>query len=205
MAKEKWWKIKGYDSAEEYHFEQWLMELKELGHIVSIERQVEYTLAYDIVAEVAIPLKTKTKYKERIILQGAKYTADYVVEFERCFLKKLLDNNIACHSDSRCWRESYPPIILSKGVWVVDVKGDGDPFHDDKYFSMVRKFMFAVNGVFVDKQVVTTKSYKKHSSKRSIFESTFTPVSYQKTDVSKVGRKLHYEKVNCKDWVEGLV
>ena len=198
---EKWWKIEGYDSAEEYHFDQWLNELSELGFINSVKRQEEFIVSNPVLVSHLIVLKTKNKVESKTILDGCKYTADYVVEFEERFLNWLRVNGIACDVNDSLWVNKYPPIVLTSELWIVDVKGDGDPFHDEKYFSMIRKFVYATQSIFVDKQVVTTKSYKQHSSKRSLFESTFTPMSYQRTDISKSKRKLHYPAVSVADWV----
>jgi len=135
----------GFDSKEELDFFHWCMDAVAEGIIARLEY---HTVCFRLAERVSVPhmkvLKTKTKLVEKFLLHPAEYTPDFVLQKGPHWY--LAQEQLWSHpEDGECY---------------VDVKGQFSPFHDDKSFSLVQKWVWQRHGKYINK-VVPAKFFKK--------------------------------------------
>lgn len=196
MEKEEKW-YHPFDSSEEYLFTYWIEEMRNKGYIEDVVYHPEPIILCPKAERVVAKeykrkvLGSRVKMDKFTVLNQIQLTPDFNITFTKKFFSKFghLCEDVATVN----WSTKKPVFILTDGVWVVDIKGNGSRFHDTKYFSAVQKMALAVDGTYVQKVVVST-------CKSSFFCKTFTPKRYLKTDRSNAVRKIHYPKRNIGTW-----
>lgn len=151
------------DSDEERHFYAWLIEAERSGLVSNIEyHSGSFVLADRATIPVEKQLKTKTKIVEKFLLHPHRYTPDFVF----------------------VWHGLFNPFTTFQNTTWVDVKGTGSKYHDQKSFSINRKWVYEKFGIYIN-QVVPEKLFKK----------TFLPESCRLT---KKTRKPVKKFIGCK-------
>ena len=116
-------------------------------------------------------LKTKSKTVERCLHRGASYTPDFYITFTdegrrlmfKTFKKSILSGASAANNE----------------VWI-DIKGTFNPNDQPRYFSIIQKAMFHVNGIWVSRIVPFYATVNKKTKVRTchgLFYETFAPES----------------------------
>jgi len=125
-----------HDSDEEYWFSLWCRDAADAG-ILEKWGHHPRPLILSEVAKHTVPkqLKTKIRYDERTLLQGAHYTADHII-------KTKYTNNL--------WNGL---VASPDGLFWIDVKPSFSKFNDAKYFSLVRKWVYDKHGIYINKLI----------------------------------------------------
>jgi len=160
-------------------FAQWLSDIQTHLHlpITYIYEPFTTTILEPKYYQKAIKQKTKTKIVKRTLHQGLDYTPDFIIHipfrdfhvFESLFKPPSINNQPSIKGRYRVW---------------VDVKGTFGKYNDDKYFSALRKIVYEVRGIWIEKIVPI-----------QLFKRTFCPEKYRwmmnrkKPTLSKMGRE----------------
>ena len=154
-----------FDSITEACMCAWLHEAKALGYIEDFYMQVEYTLCDSVKRVELKQLKTKVKEVERVLLQGACYTADFVVAVDRpSVAARFKGCALYPAGESGAYNEYSEH---ESTIYVVDVKGERAPSHQASKFSLTQKFMHDALGIYVNKLVPCAR--KPRAKARSFF------------------------------------
>lgn len=160
-------------SNEEKQFAAWLYEALHHGLVSDIKYEPK---SYPLSGRVSIPvekkLKTKTKIVDKFLLHPHEYTPDFEFVIHHT---PLLNHFIK--------------IDHIENV-VVDTKGSFNPHGGDRNFSVNRKWMMQVHGIYVNKVVP-----------KKMFEATWCPVAYMFTP--KTGKRAGISR-GCKTITEYL-
>ena len=172
-------------SAEELHFSWWLDELGSAGIISGYRYEPKtYELCEKKTFMKRVQMKTKVKFVEKTILQSHTYTPDFTIFWNT--IKHNLLKSIA-------------------KVSTVDVKGGYSRNYNDTAFPLNQKWMYDKFGIYVEKVVSGSSTYKNSKKelviKKGLFAKTFTPKRYLLTDVSKIRRKIKFNVVLLEDYI----
>lgn len=180
------------DSKEEVYFSWWLEELQAAGFIRAWGYQsYSFNLSDRVQYQVEKQLKTKVRVDDRLLLHPHSYTPDFFINWDRS-AKGLFYNNLGEMVDLKSCA-----IIAQNEVSYIDVKPSGWGYGDSfmKMFAVRQKWVYAKHQVYVQPVVVV-------GLKTSLFESTFTPQRYLKTDKSGRPRKLKHSPRSLTGFVE---
>lgn len=129
-----------FDSLEEEHVYEWIIEAKTLGFIDEITYQPESFVLYNGLKN------SKGKY----IVRPHVYTADYKLKMTDKWKKFVKDNKIKILND----------FYYHNDYLYIDVKGQFNKFSGDREFSINHKFMLAIHNIYVWK-VIPKKLFEK--------------------------------------------
>lgn len=140
-------------STEEHQFAAWLFEALQHGLVSDIMYEPK---SYPLSGRVSVPvekkMKTKTKIVDKFLLHPHGYTPDFEFVIHHT---NLLNHFIK---------------IDGIGKVVVDTKGSFNPHGGDRNFSVNRKWMYQVYGIYVNKIVP-----------KKLFKSTWVPEAFRLT------------------------
>lgn len=129
-----------FDSLEEEHVYEWIIEAKTLGFIDEITYQPESFILYNGLKN------SKGKY----IVRPHVYTADYKLKMTYKWKTFVKDNKIKILND----------FYHNDDYLYIDVKGQFNKFSGDREFSINHKFMLAIHNIYVWK-VIPKKLFEK--------------------------------------------
>ena len=129
-----------FDSLEEEHVYEWIIEAKALGFIDEITYQPESFVLYNGLKN------SKGKY----IVRPHVYTADYKLKMTDKWKTFVKDNKIKILND----------FYYNNDYLYIDVKGQFNKFSGDREFSINHKFMLAIHNIYVWK-VIPKKLFEK--------------------------------------------
>lgn len=129
-----------FDSLEEEHVYEWIIEAKTLGFIDEITYQPESFVLYNGLKN------SKGKY----IVRPHVYTADYKLKMTYKWKTFVKDNKIKILND----------FYHNDDYLYIDVKGQFNKFSGDREFSINHKFMLAIHNIYVWK-VIPKKLFEK--------------------------------------------
>lgn len=172
-----------YRSKEEIYFSWWLEELKREGYIKEYKYESRtLTLMNDVKLPWTKQLKTKNKVEEHHLFSKTTYTPDFeIIWTEKAF-------GIFCDGIPTAKRPYFMATdhdnLMNEGISLIDVKGDHSAGASRGNFSQYsfpykQKMAWMTLKIYVQK-VVPTK----------LFNDTFVPKRYFKTDVSGKPRKM---------------
>jgi hypothetical protein len=151
-------------SDEEWHFILWIYEAVKHGLVDSWQYEPESFVLFDKrTFTEAVQMKSKVKIVEKHLHAEEKYTPDFILRLSDTGKKRFF--------------AAFKPSLLANPTadLHIDVKGAYNPFqHDQRYFSIVRKAVFARYGIWVAKVIPF------HGSERSpkgLFYETFAPAA----------------------------
>lgn len=188
---------------EEGYFYDWLLELKSRGYIHKIFIQQTYQLyesvEFPFIREKKLKKSTKVESYVGKVLNPLVYTPDFVIYWNQkargkfVFLTgdtipEAITSTLQRMFFGRCGRET---VLYDEGKetqyieTVIEIKGTFAARHNSSAitFPIIRKIMFQERGIFVNKVMPMHKT-------KGIFAKTFTPLTYFKTEKSKVARKI---------------
>ena len=145
-------------SDEEWAMVLWLQEATKNNLVKSWDYEAYAITLFKSAKYIeTVHMKTKSKCVERHLLRGASYTPDFVFDLTELGVK--------------CFAKEFKASIHTNGgtMVVVDVKGGFQPSSfgsDGRYFSLIQKCMFHLNGIYVQKIVP-----------KKLFAKTFCPES----------------------------
>ena len=174
------------DSKEEVYFSWWLDELLAAGYIESWAYHGRtFNLSDRVQYQVKKALKTKVRVDDRLLLNPHTYTPDFVIKWNKKS-EGVFYNNVESGKDLReC------PIVAQDDESHIDIKpkawGRGDSFM--ALFSVRQKWVFDKHGIYVQPVVV-------YGCKTGLFERSFTPRRFFKTDISGQQRKINFNAVS---------
>ena len=129
-----------FDSLEEEHVYEWILEARKLGFISEITYQPESFVLYD-------GMKNK---KGKFIVRPHIYTADYKLKMTDKWKSFVNHNKIKILND-----------FYDKDNYLyIDVKGQFNKFSGDREFSINHKFMLAIHNIYVWK-IIPKKLFEK--------------------------------------------
>lgn len=163
-----------YKSAEEYHFANYLEELKGEGYILEYEYEPspfllcnEYHISYDK------QLKTKKKKKEKRIKYALQYTVDFKVKWNT-----TLSDGVFTYIPGGCY-DKLPPFLINKdGTSYFEVKPNFDANNMTRAAKIKIAWVYDKYDIHID-LIKPTKLFKK----------TFYPNSYLLTDTGQSWRR----------------
>ena len=173
-----------FDSDEEKYFSWYLEELKEAGYIKTWYRfedvQKPFKLTDGLKRAYIVPMKrVEDKVKEQALLNPSIYTPDFsIIWTEKAIGIFVADLNVKFKG------RVMEPFICQDKLSIIETKGN----HDHKNMTRLAinniKFTYQRYGVYVNMTKIP-----------AIFNTTFTPSKYLKTDKTKRKRKLNYKNV----------
>jgi len=196
MKRNKWFHEKGFDSAEEYYFNEWLLELKTALIIIDIAYQPE---TIELLPKVnflkPIKKKTKTKIVKRQLLAAHSYTPDFLIQWNwrnkkvNLFTVKIEEFTPKIMKSKFLVNEAYQSVI--------DVKGTFGKYQDTIRFSLEQKLLWYRYKIYVQKIIpFSTRKIK------GLFENTFTPKAYLFTTKTKKQRRISWEVRTLKEFLQ---
>lgn len=188
-------KPEGLDSYEELYFRWYLQELAENGFILNYEYQPQSFLLSAKKSYTTIkPLKTKQKEESFNFLQEHSYTPDYKIFWNDkaygVFAKGL--DSIVDYQHSRTaffWSNER----VSGSFSLIDVK----PLFDMQ--NMTRQFVINQKWLYDKYNLYCQKAVPEH-----LFQKTFTPLRFLKTNKSGKDRTLKYTPRSLSQYLESL-
>ena len=197
---EKWYHP--FDSAEEYHFDVFVKEMTKAGHITSVNYHPEsLTVTEDVKVGVkkikVLKRSTKVTIDPKTVVQGMVYTLDWEITLSDEFIKFGKEHGfIADIANGDVWINKTPIIILSNGIWYVDVKGNASRFDDGRHFRGLQKMVYRLHNKFPQKIVISP-------SEKSFFDRAYTPDRYLSTDMTMKPRSIKYDTRGMDEWLGG--
>jgi hypothetical protein len=186
----------GKDSWEELYIEWYLQELKEAGYILKYEYQPEtFLLSPAQKYAERVMLKTKNRIDEHSILQPHSYTPDYRIFWNSSAIgvfckilgsSKQTDGN---HKKAHFWSQLNE---IGVPVSIIDVK----PMFDMQ--NMTRLFVINQKWVYAKYDTYCQKVMHEH-----LFEKTFCPFRFTKTNKSMRDRKLKFVPISLFEFLLG--
>lgn len=165
------WNKMFFDSKEEIYFYWWLAELKEKGYIKNITKAATVMLEYPLVS------------CGHELLPGIEYTADYYFEIikDSDYFQDI--NSIRISPKARKNKALIYQIDKATGkkVCIVEVKGNFDNRDKTREVNIKRKWVHSKFDIFVELVKIP-----------KLFEQTFLPRRYLKTDMNTTNRKINY-------------
>ena len=208
-----------YDSNEELWLAYYLDELKEADFVAEWKSQPqEYVLSEPVVYTWLQKLKTKGKLKPSALLQGHKYTPDFMVSWNSC-ARNIFFNTI----DDGINLKNVPFFAHSgNNISIVDIKPAFDMNNMTRLFVINQKWMMDKYGIYVQKIIISKETRhgkpvknprrewpepkKKilytHSTWNGLFPKTFTPERYFLTDNSMKPRKIRYNAIRLDEYLK---
>ena len=184
MTKETYLTSKGVEvkSKEELYFSWWLDELEDNGIIESYGYEPKtFKLSDAAHYTKTVQMKTKSKIVTRTLLQPHSYTPDFQIH----------------------WHKDMDFIHSWCGLSWVDVKGGYSKNFNDTAFPLNQKWMYDKFGIYVEKVVSGSSTYKNSKKelviKKGLFAKTFTPKRYLLTDKSNKPRKINFKVTLLED------
>lgn len=174
------------DSKEEVYLSWWLDDLLRAGFINNWAYHGRtFNLSDRVQYQVKKELKTKVRVDYRLLLNPHTYTPDFNISWDKS-ARGVLYQNIESMADLKeC------PIIAQGDISYIDVKpkawGRGDSFM--ALFSVRQKWVFDKHGIYVQPVVV-------YGCKTGLFERSFTPRRFLRTDISGQQRKINFRAVS---------
>ena len=169
------------DSDEEVYAIWWLEELLQAGYIEKYERSETYQLAEPIKRQYTKHLKTRQRYVEGHVAQGAKYTPDFKIYWT----SKALGVFATFYDGYN--KKTTPFYCDSQLRTTLEIKGMHDRNREIPLYTIKIKWLFQVHGIFV------------HMVKMpKLFNDTFTPMRYMTTN--KSGKARSMGKISKKVW-----
>lgn len=118
-------------------------------------------------------LKTKVKKVERCLHRGASYTPDFNIVFTE-------KGNVVFGQALK-----IPIQMAVDGEVYIDIKGAYNPHDQPRYFSVIQKAMYHINGIWVSR---VTPFHASKGRAKGLFVDTFAP---EKARWKKNGRELN--------------
>lgn len=171
------------------------------GHIIeAIYQPDSFELTDDVVFKrterEVLKTKTKETTKNVKLLPKMRYTADWCITFSPGFISggfMFIDD-----IKDTWWNNKSPSIVLSNGVWFVDVKGSGQRTDDGRYFRAMQKITFDKHNIYVQKLVIS-------NCEKSFFNETFTPDKFTMTNKSGKPRSIKYRITSVTEFIGRLL
>ena len=193
---------KDFRSDDELYFSWWLDELKYFGFIHSWEYESEtFTLAEPHKLKYLKKMKTKSKEMEHKFLEKCEYTPDFKIFWNNkskdifyydCFEKYISDP------------KELPYFCAKDNVSRIEIKPSFN-FQGKTDQAIIKIKWLMQLGTPVQLVVPTPSVSKvgKISPKNSLFPNTFLPERYMFTDTGKQYRKIKYDFVTLKEYLNG--
>lgn len=182
-----------FDSKEEEYFYWYLQELQKAGFIEEIIPQYPVIPLSDKKEhEVYKPLKRKTKFFNKTLLQEHIYTPDFTIVWAQKGFQLFVS-----HADT--YKEEKTPFLLyithfdkikGKLVSIIEIKPSFDKYNMTKMFIVNQKWVYEKYGYFV--QLVKPEE---------LFKKTFTPARYIWTDSGSGRRKIKFKVRTLKEYL----
>ena len=196
-----------FDSQEEIYFYWYLKELEEAGIISNITYQPKpFLLASKKSLMFEQQLKTKSKAKEITLFSEHSYQADFMFWWNDIARNKMFirHNDILTQSFKNFpfIANSSKEIISSYSV--VDVKGTFNQNNMHRIFSIDQKWIFQQFGVYIQK-IITHPSINKKGKMvpaSALFPNTFLPARFSLTDIAIKARKIKYNYLTLKEYLD---
>lgn len=183
-----------YKSKEELYFSWWLDDLKSEGIIEAYQYEPNtFNLSTAHFYDRLILLKTKTKRKEKKLLDIHDYTPDFVVRWNKkhngLFYRTINGYNYSGNVPFFC------NISKKDGEHYTffEVKGTFDYMNMTRIFTLNQKWLY-------DKW----KLYVQLAAVPGIFKSTFTPSRYLLTDKATTNRKISFDIRMLSDYINQI-
>lgn len=177
-----------FDSKEELYFSYWLEELEEAGYIGSWGQAKTYPLGEKIINKYEEQLKTKSKEKEQVILNGCEYTPDFEIDWNISALD-IFYNAIELQYNRKINTSLFISDIT--GDSIVEIKPSYDQNNMTRLNAINRKWMFQKHNIFVNLVKVP-----------DIFKDTFTPQKFLMTDSGKQQRIIHFQTKTLDEYIK---
>ncbi|MCK4717552.1 MAG: hypothetical protein KAT70_02695 [Thermoplasmata archaeon] len=194
-----------YDSKEEIYFRWYVVELFRAGYVKDVEYQPKgYILAppqhYEVIHVSAIR-KNRT-VQTRSLLMKHSYQPDFRIVWESKAYGRLV-HDLA----ERVVLDL--PFISQEGASIIEVKPKFDQHNMTREFTINQKWIFHQYGMYIQPIHLVpdfAKGGKKiRAHKNALFEVTFCPRRYRRTDGSKnMVRKGALRYKTFEDWEQGI-
>jgi len=209
---------------EEEVFYEWLLELEALGYIHKIEFQQTFTLLEEVRISLRKNKIVRSKDEDGkttstetvdivrpVLLQDLCYTPDFIIYWNEEALEKFVFINLDFIKQSftkELKSKFYGHYLIIDGPdrnkkyrvikTVIEIKGTFASRQNSSAitFPLMRKIMFQMHGLYVNKVVPLNK-------KDGLFASTFTPKSYLTTKTNKA-RKLAWTALSAEEYIAKL-
>lgn len=190
---------KVYDSAEEWHFELWLEELKQFGIVESYTAQPE---TFQLALKIEMPYEKPRSVGYKNLEQGHKYTPDFLVVWnelkfrslggcvlsDRIFSTNTIVDSFVAVKDSR----SKTNRILT----YFEVKSPYDMHNMTRIARLNKLWLYQMYGLYVP-------IVKVGRAKNTLFDLTFTPNRYLQNDKTRTLRKLDFKPKKVEMFLSG--
>lgn len=181
--------LEDFDSKEEWYFSWYLEELKKKGYIDEWDAQsVTFELTGGFTVDYIKPMKrVEDKVLKQVILNPSTYTPDFrILWSDKAF------GIFATDLDNTNNRKIDTPFISKDRTSIVEIKGGFDSNNMTRLANNNIKFVWEKHLKFINMIKVP-----------QIFNKTFTPEKYFKTDKSGKPRKIKYKnKIYLSDFIE---
>lgn len=183
------------DSEEEYYFLTWVYELIKLGYIHKVERADTFNLtpkyAYELVEEIQLKTKVKKVVKNKVILNPHVYTPDFIIYWKD---KKFIEHGIY---EDLCKINPQFTIYEKDGfpITYVEIKPDFDQNNMTRIFKINQKFTYFIYSIYVI--LVNVPG--------SLFQDTFTPLSYFYTLKTGKKRKIKWKPITVEEYINNKI
>lgn len=184
-----------FDSKEELYVYWWLKELQDNGFIIHIDTNPESFILSEEVKEKLLKTTTKgTRERLRTILREHIYTTDFKVTWDKkakgIFYKTMVEPS-----------DEILPFVASpeENITYLEVKPLFDQNNMERLFTVNQKWMYDKYRIFINK-VIPIKQGKTGKSS-GLFNNTFVPQRYLRTDTGRQARKINFNYVTLKQFL----
>ncbi len=181
-----------FDSDEELYLYWYFLELQEKGYILEIKRGKTYLLSDKIfrqyIKKIQLKTKVKIEVKDLIIMEDHVYTPDYEIVWAEKAKGLFYLPLQGLESKTKL---AIAQVIEGKTTSIIEVKPIFDAQNMTRLFTLNKKWMFQIYGLYVTKLV-----------HQEIFEATFTPVRYLFTNKSKGVRKIDFKVKTLEEYLK---
>lgn len=190
--------LEKFASKEEAHFNWYVEELLAAGYIKkAIYQPRPFTLHLGDTFVHETVLKTKIRKDERELTKKHTYGPDWKIVWEKP--AKHIFYRIIEETNNPYFEEPFfAQKMFGHPTSFIDVKGaQASRFQtnsSDIRFPLNQKWLWEQEGIFVNKTMV--------SNKKGIFQDSFTPKRYLKSDIDEGERKLHYVPHNLRSYID---
>jgi len=183
------------DSEEEFYFLNWIYELIKLGYIHKVERAETFELTpkyiYELVGEIQLKTKVKKVVKNKVILNPHVYTPDFIIYWkDNRFIEDGIYEDL-CKIDPQFTvyeKDGFP-------ITYIEIKPDFDRNNMTRIFNINQKFTYSI--------------YKKYvmliNIPGTLFQNTFTPLSYFYTQKTGKKRKIKWKARTVEEYINNKI
>jgi len=183
--------IMEFDSKEEMYFSWLLDELGEMGFLLDYETQQPRINLFDGIVQTKYDYKkTKINQKDKSLISGHYYTPDFIIEWDKSAKGILLDNLLEDTGAPFKYTEETMGGIGS----IIEIKPNFDKHNMTRAFILNQKWTMQKFNMYV--QLIKPKTF---------FKAFMTPSKYLMTDKATQKRKLAYEPVLLREWINNRI